>query len=209
MHVTVFGATGGVGRNLMTQLLEEGHTVTAFTRDRARLEQTAPALNIAEGDVLDHDAVGRALEGADAVICALGMPLFNRQKLRAKGTAVIVQAMEQAGIKRLVCLSGMGAGDSWPMLPLRYRWLIVPLFMRRLYDDHEAQEAVVRASKLDWTIVRPSSFTDGARTRTYQYGFTEAPPALTYKIARADVADFMVRQLGDHTYLHASPALSH
>jgi uncharacterized protein YbjT (DUF2867 family) len=209
MHVTVFGATGGVGRNLMSQLLEEGHTVTAFTRDRARLEQTAPGLNIAEGEFLDPDAVSRALDGADAVICALGMPLFNRQKLRAKGTAVIVQAMEQAGLKRLVCLSGMGAGDSWSMLPLRYRWLIVPLFMRRLYDDHEAQETVVRSSNLEWTIVRPRSFTDGARTRTYQYGFTQAPPSLAYKIARADVADFMVRQLGDNTYLLASPALSH
>ncbi len=209
MHVTVFGATGGVGRSLMTQLHEEGHTVTAFTRDRARLDPDAPGLNIVEGDVLDLDAVRQAIEGSDAVICALGMPLFNREKLRTKGTAVIVQAMEQVGIKRLVCLSGLGAGDSWPMLPLRYRWFIVPLFMRRLYDDHEAQEAVVRASKLYWTIVRPSSFTDGARTRAYQVGFTAALPSLTYKIARADVADFMVRQLEDNTYLHASPALSH
>jgi uncharacterized protein YbjT (DUF2867 family) len=208
MHVTVFGATGGIGRSLISQLLEEGYNVTAFTRDRTRLPQDAAALNIVEGDVLDPGAVRSAIEGAEAVVCALGMPLFNREQLRTKGTAVIVRVMEQVGVNRLICLSSLGTGDSHPVLPPRYRWFIAPLFMRRLFQDHEGQEAVVRASGLDWTIVRAGSFKDGTRTGAYRYGFTEPLPSLSYKIVRADVADFMVRQLSDDTYLHAAPALS-
>ena len=208
MHVTIFGASGGVGRHLVAQALDQGHTVSAFTRDGARWGKVRAGLRIVEGDVLDERAVREAIAGSDAVLCALGMPLRSTAGLRARGTRVIVDAMEAAGVRRLVCLSALGSGDSRAVLPWYYRFLLAPLLMNRMFDDHEAQEEIVAASSLDWTLVRPGNFTDGPRTGAFRHGFTRYEGSLTLKIPRADVADFMLGQLTGRTYLHAAPALS-
>ena len=209
MHLAIFGATGGVGRHLVSQAPAEGHRVTAFSRDAARLGTPDPDLDVVEGDVLDGTAVRQAIEGRDAVVCALGMPLLNGDGLRAAGTDTIIRAMQASDVRRLVCPSGLGAGDSRDLLPFHYRYLIFPLVMRRLHADYENQERLVMASGLDWTLVRPSNFTDGERTGRYRRGFSAAEPAPKLKVSRADVADFMLRQICDLTYLHRAPALSY
>ena len=147
--------------------------------------------------------VRSAIERSEAVICALGMPLMNKEGLRAEGTKNIVRAMEEVGCKRLICLSALGVGDSRSFLPLHYRALIIPLFMGRLFADHEAQEEILRTSDLDWVIARPGSFTKGAKAGMYKHGLKEALGAakLQFKISPEDVAAFLVLQLMDASYV--------
>lgn len=189
---------------------DQGFEVTAFARSPQKLTQTHENLHLIKGDVLDPAAVKSAIENHDAVLIALGMPLMNKDQLRAKGTANIVNAMQRVGVKRLFCLSGMGANDSHAMLPALYKYLLVPLMMRHLYRDHEMQEGIIRARGLDWTIARPADF-DTKRTHSgdYWHGFNPRMRKLKIKISTADVADFMLRQVGNNTYLHKAPCLSY
>ncbi|MEH6525953.1 MAG: SDR family oxidoreductase [Sneathiella sp.] len=209
MKITIFGATGTIGRLLVNKALADGHTVTAFTRSPDKIKQSARHLHVINGDVLDPLAVAAAVQDQDAVICALGMPLLNKEGLRAAGTRIIVAAMEKAGVNRFVCLSGLGAGDSWDLLPWHYKYLIVPLLMHRLFKDHNAQEVYVRDSPLDWIIVRPSNFAKGESSRSYQHGFRKLDSSFKLKMAPPDIADFMLKQLASDAYLHQSPGLSY
>ncbi|MBL4907635.1 MAG: SDR family oxidoreductase [Sneathiella sp.] len=209
MKLVIFGATGKIGRNLIDQALSQGHQVTAFTRTPDKLTEIHENLRVKQGDVLDSASVRDAVRGQDGVLCALGMPLMNKEGLREKGTNIIIQIMEEVGVKRLVCLSGLGAGDSWSILPLHYKYLIVPLFMRHLYADHERQESLVKKSLLDWIIVRPGSFIKGAQTGQYRHGFTVADEPARLKVSHEDVAHFMLKQSAENTYLRQTPALSY
>lgn len=209
MKITVFGATGKVGRNVVEQALARGYEVTAFARNPDRVEQSHRNLKVVQGDVLDPSSVERAIEGRDAVICALGMPIRNKDKLRARGTKTIVDAMEKTGVKRLVCLSVLGAGSSREMLPWLYKALIFPLILKHVVADHEVQESHVRNSGLDWVLVRPGNFTKGGRTGVYRHGFTTAGEPIAIKISMPDIADFMLKQLDDDTYLRQAPGLSY
>ena len=193
----------------MQQALALGHQVVAHTRSPEKFVQSHDKLKVAKGDVLDKASVENAIKGADAVICALGMPLMNKQGLRAKGTKNIISAMEKADIRRLVCLSSLGVADSRSVLPWHYQYVLIPLLMRHVLADHEQQERHVKDSQLDWTIVRPGNFVKDTLTGQYQAGFTVADRSVKFKISRRDVADFMLKQLTDTRYLHKTPSLSY
>ena len=105
MKLTVFGATGDIGREVVAQALEQGHQVCAYSRSPEKLNLTHQNLELMKGDVLDPTRVSRAIQGRDAVVCTLGMPILNHDKLRAKGTRNILQAMEEQRVRRFVCLS--------------------------------------------------------------------------------------------------------
>ncbi|MEU4313286.1 SDR family oxidoreductase [Nocardia sp. NPDC024068] len=207
MRITVFGATGTVGRHVVEQALERGYEVTALTRDASRIDRTHNGLRVVEGDVLDPAAVERAILGSDAVVIALG----NGRKgvVRAEGTRAVIEAMNRAGVKRLICQSTLGAGDSRANLNFLWKYIMFGLLLRPAYADHQQQETYVRASDLDWTIVRPSAFTDGPRTGTYRRGFGGDETGLDLKIARADIAEFLLDQVTDRTYVHKAPGISH
>lgn len=210
MKLIIFGATGGTGRQLVAQALEQGHDVTAFVRNPAKLDQKHEKLTMIQGDALSYASVERAIQGQDAVLCALGMPnIRDKSNLRTHATKNIIRAMDNTGVKRFVCLSGHGAGNSFETLPFHYKYLLVPLMMRNLYADHNLQEGYIRESQLDWTIARPGNLTDGERTGDYQHGFTGENRTITLKISRADTADFMLKQLADDTYLYQAPSLSY
>ena len=209
MRLVIFGATGTIGRHLVDQALSRNHQVTAFARSPEKFGQSDENLQVVEGDVLEPASVKSAIQGHDVVLCALGMPIMNKEKLRANGTRNIIRAMEENGVRRLVCLSALGAGDSRDILPFQYKYLLIPLVMRHLYADHELQESHVRNSPLDWVIVRPGNFSKGAHTCSYQHGFTAADKSIKLKISHADVANFMLSQLADDTYLRQSPGLSY
>jgi len=210
MKLVIFGSTGGTGRELLQRALEQGHTVTAFARNRAKVDIAHVNLTVAEGDVTDAAAVGDAVGGQEAVLCALGAPAFVRTTVRFDGTGQIVRAMERAGVRRLVCQSSLGIGDSRDIrLPFYVKHIIIPVLLRHAFADHEKQERVVKESGLDWTIVRPATMTTGPRTGAYRHGISAADTGLKIKISRADVADFMLEQLVDKTYLHQTPALSY
>ncbi len=209
MKLTIFGSTGGTGRQILAQALEQGHEVTAFARTPERLDQKHEKLRVIKGNVLDFASVERAIQGQDVVLCSLGMPPMDKSYLRAKGTKNIIRAMEKTGVKRFICQSTAGVGDSRDTLPFLMKYLIVPFILRRAWADHEIQENYVKESQLEWIIARPAALTDGGHTGSYQHGFTADNKTVTNKISRADTADFMLKQLSDNKYLHKTPCISY
>jgi uncharacterized protein YbjT (DUF2867 family) len=192
MTLLIFGPTGGTGRQLVEQALEQGHPVTAFARNPAKLAPERTGLEVVKGD-----------------LCAVGAPASDRRTLRTDATRNIIRAMETHGVKRLVCLSSLGFGDTREMLPFVMRYIVVPLFLRHAFADHALQEELVKQSGLDWIIARPGALTDGPRTGVYRHGFPVTEKGSRLKISRADVADFMLRQLTSDEYLRQTPGLSY
>ena len=129
--------------------------------------------------------------------------------VREEGTRNVIGAMQAAGVKRLVCLSSMGVGDSKANLSWFTKYIIVGIYLRHPFADHERQEAVVRESELDWTLVRPPHLKDGPRTGVYQHGFPVTYRDIKGWISRSDLADFMLRQVGDDACVKKSPGLSY
>jgi len=207
MKVLIFGATGTVGRELVTQALEMGDTVTAFARDPSKLETKHPSLEIFEGDVMDSALVDRAVVGHDAVLVALGAGI--KGKVRSTGTHNIIQAMQRNGVRRLVCLSTLGVGDSRVHMNFYWKYIMFGMLLRGAFADHVSQEEHVIRSELDWTIVRPAAYTDGEHTGNYRHGFPATAKELKLKISRADVADFVLTQLADDSYVHMTPGVSY
>lgn len=207
MKIAVFGATGSVGRLVVEQALEQGHEVTAFTRNAAGVTQRHERLRVVEGDVFDTHQAEKAVAGQDAVVIALGDG--RKGKVRFGGTKAVVDAMHRTGVQRLICQSTLGVGDSRDNLNFLWKHVLFGMLLRRAYNDHVQQEAYVRSSGLDWTIVRPSAFTGGPRTGSYRRAFPGSERGLTLKIARADIAEFLLEQLTDSTYLHQAPGISH
>ncbi len=210
MNVAIFGSTGNTGQQLIKQALEQGHTVTAFARAPSKITKEHPNLRIVKGDALNISHVKQALPEQDAILCALGMPnIRDKSQLRSKATQVIIQAMQQLKVKRLICLSALGVGDSRPLLPMFYKYFLAPIFMHHLYLDHNLQEQHIQQSQLDWTIVRPGVLNNGQLTSSYQHGLTADCQSISSKISRSDTAQFMLNQLSSELYLHETPFLSY
>ncbi len=162
MRVLVVGASRGTGAELVDELAGHGHVVTAFSRRAGRDDQR---VDYQVGDVLDADAVAKAVAGQDAVVVTLGIPdnpfrvrltrrASSRLDVRSTGTTNVVRAMAETGVRRLVVQSTYGIGETYRELPLALKAFFT-LAIRPQVTDHEIQEATVRASALDWTIVRP------------------------------------------------------
>lgn len=207
MNIVIFGATGSIGRHLVDQALAQGHRVTAFSRNPVAPAHTHRNLKLHAGDVLDPDAVSAAVAGQDAVLIALGAG--RKGSVRAPGTKNVIDAMMRHGVKRLVCETTLGAGDSRDVLNFFWKRIMFGLLLRPAFADHQRQEDRVTASELDWVIVRPAAFTDGPATGEYKEGFPATEQNLTFRISRADVAEFMLRQLADDTWLRRTPGLSY
>ena len=158
---------------------------------------------------MDFASVERAVQGQEAVLSALGSPAWKNTTIRSDGTQHIVRAMEKVGVRRFVSLSTLGAGDSWEVLPFLYKYILFPTILRKAFAAHEDQEKVIKQSRLDWTIVRPGAYTDGDRTGVYRHGSPATDKSIKAKISRADVADFVLKQLADDTYLHMTPGVSY
>ena len=206
MKIIVFGATGSVGRHVVEQALAQGHQVTAFARHPEDLETCSPNLRQFKGDALDPVAVARGVEGHDAVVVALGAG--RKGGIRAAGTRHVIAAMKRHGVRRLICQSTLGAGDSRPALNFFWKHVMFGFLLKDAYADHQSQEELVRESGLDWTIVRPSAFTDEPASGAYREGFPPTEKGLSLKISRADVANFILRQLTGRAYLHQAPGIS-
>jgi putative NADH-flavin reductase len=207
MKLVIFGSTGNTGHQLVLQALEQGHTVTAFARNPAKLEIEHANLTAVQGDALDSASVEKAVDGQDAALCSLGAGA--KGTIRSEGTRNIVRAMEKAGVSRFICQSTLGIGNSRANLDFFMKHIMFGFLLRRAYADHVSQEDYVKESRLDWTIVRPAALTDGNRTGVYHHGFPGTDKTIKGKISCADVADFMLKQLTDRTYLHETPGLSY
>ena len=197
MKIIVFGATGKTGQHVCRLSLEQGHQVTAFTRSASRIDGSVPNLRAAQGDVMDAESVAAAVAGHDAAIVALGSNgLKDKTTLRA-GTENVISGTRQHQVGRLVVLSAAGVGESWKQTP----WLARIMFrtmLRNIYADHTAQEVLVMASGVDWTIVRAAILKDNPATGQYVAG----NQSKVKHINREDLAHFLVQQVADDAYLH-------
>ena len=209
-NILVIGASRGIGLETVKLGLREGHRVRAFARsaDQILLEDTN--LERFAGDAMKTNDVLRALAGMDTVIQTLGIKagpemIFRGTKLFSKATRVLVQAMEAEGITRLIALTGFGAGDSRNQGGCLHD-LGFNAVLGRVYDDKNVQEHLIRSSDLAWTIARPVILTDRPATNRYRVVLDPADwrPGT---ISRADVADFLVKQVTSEEYLRKAPVL--
>lgn len=211
LHVTVFGATGGIGRHVVDQLLAAGHTVTAYVRNPAKLDRTDPHLTVVQGELTDAAAVAEAVTGADAVISALG-PTLKRSATGtpvADGTRTIVTAMADAGVRRYIGLATPAMADpqDQPTIKGKVLRLMPRLAMPNALAEIDAMADAIRGSDLDWTIARITSPNDKPATGTVRAGFL-GKDKVGSAMTRADIAAFLVAQLTDDTYHCAAPAIS-
>ena len=208
MKVIVFGATGQVGALAVQRMLEDGQDVTAFARAPEKLKLDHPKLTRHAGDALNTVAVAEAVKGHDAVVITLGAGMNRKSLIRSQGTLNVIQAMQTHGITRLICQSTLGAHESWSNLNFFWKRIMFGGLLRPVFKDHELQESLVRASGLNWTLVRPSAFDDGPATGAYKVGFGPKERNLSLKISRADIACFLSKQLSDLRFRQAAVAIS-
>lgn len=205
MHILVIGATGGTGREIVKQALARGHHVTALARNPSRVRDAHERLVIVQGDVMDPASLERAVHNQDAVVCALGHKRWlGPSRILSTGTRNVVNAMKAAGVRRLVVETALGVGDSAGRLGLYYTVFTIPLILPFYWYDKGRQERVVRASGLDWVIVRPGQLTSGKKRGGYKHGPRVGNYLWSVRISRADTADFMLNQLAETPYLRTA-----
>lgn len=206
--LALFGATGRTGRHVLAQALEVGHSVRALARRPEALD-AHERLTVVAGDVRDRDAVRETVRGSDAVVSVFGQVKGSPPSLQTEGTQAIVDAMAEQGIRRIMSLSGGGLPaeeHDQPKVPDRIiRWLLRRLSPAVL-DDAIGHLAVLRASGLDWTVVRGPRLTDAPATGSYRVGWVVVNAST--QIARADLARFILTQLDDDTFVHELPFVS-
>lgn len=209
MKLAIFGASGRTGRPLVEQALQAGHEVTAFVRDPARLPISDARLHIVQGDVMDAAAVERAIQGVDAVLSTLGHTKESPDNMQTVATENIVAAMKKHGVRRLISLTGAGVQDPQDepkLIDRAIRGLLV-LLQKNVLRDAEGHARVIQQSGLDWVIVRGPRLNEGPRTGIYRVGSIGKNSGTL--VSRADLADFMLKQAADTTYLGQSPVVSY
>ena len=207
-RVLIVGATGGTGRQLVTQALECGYAVTAFVRDPSRLQVDHPQLTVIQGDVLDYGSVEAAMRGQEAVLSALGHKrFFYPTRILSKGTRNILRAMEAHSVPRLVCETSLGIGDSVGRMGLLFTFFVIPVILPFYFWDKTRQERMIARSNVEWVIVRPGMLTNGNMRGRYRHGRHVGGFFWTVRISRADVADFMLSQIVSDTYLRTAPGV--
>ncbi|MGW1745961.1 NAD(P)-dependent oxidoreductase [Streptomyces sp. NPDC002092] len=198
MNLTVFGATGGIGREIVRQALGAGHRVTAVVRDPARLDVTGDALEVFRADLTDPDELRAAVSGRDAVLSGLGARSRKDAGVATRLTRTVLRAMEAERVRRLLVVSAAPVGpaaDGEGALDRAMRGL-VSAALKDVYTDLRGMEAELAGSGTDWTSVRPPRLQNKpltGRYRTVVGGF----PRKGRFIARADVAHAMLAMIDD------------
>jgi len=207
-RLLVIGATGGTGLQLVEQALAQGHEVTAFVRNPARLSLRHEKLRVVQGDVLQPASLTPAMQGQDAVLCALGHKRFlGPSRILSQGTANILNAMQNANVPRFICESSLALGNSAGRGGLVATFFLYPLILPFYVWDKLWQEKLIEESDVDWVIVRPAALTNGPARGQYRQGPNVGSWLLPVRIARADVAAFMLLQLTDDKYLGSAVGL--
>jgi len=199
-HILVIGASKGIGLETVRQALETGHSVRALARSANGIGLADPRLEKVRGDALNAVDVVAALKGVSVVIQTLGIrfaEMFRPVHLFSDATRVLVDAMATTGVRRLICVTGFGAGDSEANISLLQR-IPFQLVFGRTYQDKSVQERLLKESALEWTIVRPGVLTGAKRTGRYKV-LDQPSQWRNGVIGRADVADFLVRQIDSPT----------
>lgn len=208
MKLAIFGASGRTGRPLVQQALEAGHDVVALVRTPSKLSIRNERLTVVQGDAANLADVERVVQGADAVLSVLGHVKGSAPDIATQAIRNIITAMDKDGVKRLVSLSGASvhAPQDNPKLVNRLIKFITKATTGSLLEDAEQQLAAIQNSDVDWVVVRGPILNEGPHTGTYRVGWVGVNTGI--RISRADIADFMLKQVTDTTYLRQAPLIS-
>jgi len=203
MKIAIFGASGRTGILTVYQALDKGHQVTAFARQPSSVTIQHKNIRVVQGDILECDKVKQAIEGQEVVISALGVESRKPSTVLSEGTSNILRAMEESHVPRFICMSSAGIlGNDAGFI---FGKIIMPLFLREVFKDKVRQMEIIQKCLLEWVIIRPTGLTDAPKTGKYK--ITLGPPA-SWKIPRADVADFMLKLTTDKQYDRQMPAIA-
>ncbi len=207
-RLLVLGATGGTGQHVVAEALRHGFEVTAFVRDASRMATESQRLRVKVGDVTrDDESLTSAMDGQDAVISVLGVgKSFKSGGVIAQATPHILRSMEAAAVRRLIFTSAFGVGETRRDVPPVPR-LFMSTLLRDVYRDKAAGETALRNSSFDWTVVYPTRLVDSPATGKYRVGERLALRGFP-AIGRADLADFLLRQVNDATYIRKGVLVS-
>lgn len=209
MKILIIGATRGIGAQLLSQALEAQHSVTVLARDPGKITLVDDKLTVLKGDISDPATVSAAVKGQEAVCVSIGVPItFKPVTVFSDGILQVIKAMQQHHVKRLFCVTGIGAGDSKGHGGFLYDRIFKPLLLKTIYADKELQEQLVKESGLDWVIVRPAGLTNGPRTKKYRV-ITTLDGVTARRISRADVAHFVISELGEQKYTGQTPLITY
>ncbi|MES1217503.1 MAG: SDR family oxidoreductase [Bacteroidota bacterium] len=204
MNILILGATGATGLELVNQALTQGHVVTAFVRDPSKLKIIHEKLTVIKGNVLDKDVLIKPLKGKDAVLSALGVgKSLKSSNLISNAVSLLIPAMNATNIKRLIFLSAFGVGQTFKQASFIQK-LIFRTFLKNIYADKSKADEQILGSTLDWTLVYPVVLTNAPARGKYKAAEKLQMKGMP-KISRADVADFMLRQLTDDMFLRKTP----
>ena len=206
MNLLILGPTGGTGLQLVSQALEQKHTVTALARSPEKLRLKHDRLTAIKGDVLDEALLNKLVPGKDAIVSALGVTkTWKAHDLMTKAVGLLVNLMIIHNVRRLILVSAFGAGESIgqanPIQKLLFRWLL-----RSRYDDKTSSEEILKTIDLDWTVIYPVMLTNGPHTRHYRVGEKMDMKGMQI-ISRADVADFALRELNENLFIKKFPII--
>ena len=208
MNVLVIGGTRGVGKAVVLAAHFAGHTITVMARHAAGFASSVSGVRTVMGDASDATDVDRATAGHDAVVWTVGVgPSRRPVQVFSRGTQFLLAAMGRHHVRRLICVTGIGAGDSKGHGGFLYDRILQPVFMKSIYEDKDRQEAQIRESALDWTIVRPAALTNGPATGLYQ-ALTSMHESRARRLSRADVAEFIVANLAAPEYVRKTVLLT-
>ena len=206
MNIVILGATGPTGRMLVDQALNEGHRVTAWVRDKTKLPARNEQLQVQEINILDESALSAALIGQDAVLSALGPGRNLHSDIISRTMPVLIRAMDRVNCRRLLFISSFGVGETKKQASF-FSKLIFRLLLRDVLNDKFKSDQMLRASDLDYTLVYPTSMTNGKKTGNYQVGTTVKISFLP-RISRADVAGFMLKELKENKFIRQTAIIT-
>ena len=208
MQLLVLGATGSVGRLVVQVALKHRHQVTALVRSPQKLGALTARITAIEGDALATDSIDRGVSRKDAVIYALGAGNVRHTTLFSDSTRVLLAAMTRHTVRRLICVTGVGAGETKGHGGFLYDRILYPLFTKGIYADKDTQEGLIRESQTDWTIVRPAPFRKDRPSGPLRV-VTDVDAITLRRISRLEVAEFLVDELEQNRYVRQSVFIGH
>lgn len=205
--ILIIGASRGLGLETVRQGLEAGYHVRALARSANEIAINHPELEKISASVLDKQDLARAVDNTDAVISTLGiLPSLERVTLFSRAARNLVEVMGACGVKRLIAVTGIGTGDSRGVGGPLFTNLFQPLFLGRIHEDKDREEEIIKESALDWTIVRPGFLTRFPKAGRYS-ALNDPQDWKGGFITRGDVADFLLKIVGDGSHIGQTPLL--
>ena len=209
MKVLVIASSRRIRRQLIEQAHVEGHEVTALEGKLPRFRWRRPKYRVVEGDVLKERSLAPAVAGQDAVLCWLTQKATRQPTTYLwEGTANLIRTMERQGVRRLICISACGAGDSRGHCGFFYDKIIQPLFLKQVFEDRDRQEELIRGTQLDWVIVRPARLSNGKSRGQYMV-LTDLRNFRARRIALVDAVEFALKQLSNNFYIFQAPVVTY